>query len=299
MRRLGHRPGDHRGVVCSHGHFDHTTGLDGLIAGWAARTLPVLIHPDFWYAPPGPAPAGERAVEIPATSRSALEGAGFTIVEEAPAELPLRRIGAGHRRGRPTTGYEPGFPLQEAWQGDHWVPDPLVLDDQAVVIPVRDQGSGRDLRVRPRRDREHQRYARRLTGVDRGLRRDGWLPPERAACSSRSSDAFATTFCRWSPSTWCPPTARAGGPSTRSHAPSGTATFPTASEPGSSSSCVALVSRPFRSCTLRGAPRRQTDGTIIGRRHRGGSPSPSEPNGRVGPSGCGVPAEPSARGGHP
>ena len=38
------------------------------------------------------------------------------------------------------TGYEPGFPPQQAWLGDRWEPDPLVLDDQAVVINLRDKG---------------------------------------------------------------------------------------------------------------------------------------------------------------
>src|SRR4029077_15627022 len=36
--------------------------------------------------------------------------------------------------------YEPGFPVQEAWRNDRWEPDPLVLDDQAMIINVRDQG---------------------------------------------------------------------------------------------------------------------------------------------------------------
>ena len=39
-----------------------------------------------------------------------------------------------------TTGYEPGFPPQQAWLGGSWQPDPLVLDDQALIINVRDRG---------------------------------------------------------------------------------------------------------------------------------------------------------------
>ncbi len=31
MRRLGVDPSGIEAIVCSHGHFDHTTGLDGLI----------------------------------------------------------------------------------------------------------------------------------------------------------------------------------------------------------------------------------------------------------------------------
>ena len=83
----------------------------------------------------------------PTTSRSALEGAGFTIVEERQPSFLFEGSVLVTGEVDRTTGYEPGFPLQEAWQGDRWVPDPLVLDDQAVVIHVRDRGLHRDLRV--------------------------------------------------------------------------------------------------------------------------------------------------------
>ncbi len=39
-----------------------------------------------------------------------------------------------------TTGYEPGFPPQQAWLDGRWQPDPLVLDDQALIVNVRDRG---------------------------------------------------------------------------------------------------------------------------------------------------------------
>jgi 7,8-dihydropterin-6-yl-methyl-4-(beta-D-ribofuranosyl)aminobenzene 5'-phosphate synthase len=39
-----------------------------------------------------------------------------------------------------TTGYEPGFPPQQAWLGGSWQPDPLVLDDQALIVNVAGRG---------------------------------------------------------------------------------------------------------------------------------------------------------------
>ena len=35
------------GVVLSHGHFDHTGGLNGLPAG-LRKGLPLIVHPDAW-----------------------------------------------------------------------------------------------------------------------------------------------------------------------------------------------------------------------------------------------------------
>ena len=39
-----------------------------------------------------------------------------------------------------STGYEPGLPPQQAWLGGRWEPDPLVLDEQALIVSVRDKG---------------------------------------------------------------------------------------------------------------------------------------------------------------
>ncbi len=49
MRLLGIDPSTLEAIVCSHGHFDHTTGIDGLIRTLGRANLPVLIHPHFWW----------------------------------------------------------------------------------------------------------------------------------------------------------------------------------------------------------------------------------------------------------
>src|SRR6185312_5249314 len=45
MRRLEVDPSGIETIVCSHGHYDHTTGLDGLIRRLGSVNLPILIHP--------------------------------------------------------------------------------------------------------------------------------------------------------------------------------------------------------------------------------------------------------------
>src|ERR1700730_14084075 len=81
MDRLEIDARDVEAIVCSHGHFDHNAGLDGFIRRVGQSNVPVLIHPDFWNRRRVRIPGGEPR-EIPTTSRSALQGAGFTIVEE-------------------------------------------------------------------------------------------------------------------------------------------------------------------------------------------------------------------------
>jgi 7,8-dihydropterin-6-yl-methyl-4-(beta-D-ribofuranosyl)aminobenzene 5'-phosphate synthase len=139
MDRLQLDPRDLEAIVCSHGHFDHTAGLDGLVRRLGRANLPVLLHPDFWNRRRVILP-GRDPIELPTTSRGALEGAGFRIIEERQPSFLFENAVLVTGEVDRTSGYEPGFPMQEAWRGDHWAPDPLVLDDQAVIINVRDRG---------------------------------------------------------------------------------------------------------------------------------------------------------------
>jgi len=66
--------------VCSHGHFDHTTGIDGLVRAVKRVNMPVPIHPHFWRRR-GVMLPGRDPLELPTTSRSALAEAGFDVIE--------------------------------------------------------------------------------------------------------------------------------------------------------------------------------------------------------------------------
>ena len=139
MRRLEVDPSGIETIICSHGHFDHTAGLDGLIRRLGRVNLPVLIHPDFWrrrrLAIPGRDPQ-----EIPTTSRRALVEAGFEVIEEQQPSFLFNRSVLVTGEVPRTTGYEAGFPLQQAWLDGRWQPDPLVLDDQALIVDIKDKG---------------------------------------------------------------------------------------------------------------------------------------------------------------
>jgi 7,8-dihydropterin-6-yl-methyl-4-(beta-D-ribofuranosyl)aminobenzene 5'-phosphate synthase len=139
MDRLQIDPKNVEAIVCSHGHYDHTTGLDGLIRRVGASNLPVLLHPDFWNRRRMTIP-GREPREVPTTSRSALQGAGFEIIEERQPSFFFDNSVLVTGEVDRTTDYEPGLPMQEAWHNDHWEPDPLVLDDQAIIVNVRDRG---------------------------------------------------------------------------------------------------------------------------------------------------------------
>jgi 7,8-dihydropterin-6-yl-methyl-4-(beta-D-ribofuranosyl)aminobenzene 5'-phosphate synthase len=139
MRRLRIDPSDIDIIVLSHGHWDHTTGMDGLVEELGSPNMPVLIHPEFWSHRRVVLP-GRDPIELPSTSKSALEGAGFEIVEERQPSFLLDGSLLVTGEVDRTTDFERGFPGHEAHRDDGWQPDPLILDDQALVAYVRGRG---------------------------------------------------------------------------------------------------------------------------------------------------------------
>jgi 7,8-dihydropterin-6-yl-methyl-4-(beta-D-ribofuranosyl)aminobenzene 5'-phosphate synthase len=139
MRRLGIDPRDVEVVVLSHGHFDHTTGLDGFLRSVGRTNIPVVVHPFLWtkrrLAIPGIEP-----IEIPTMSRRAVESAGFTIAESTQPSLLFKDSVLITGEVARTSGFESGMPFHEADQGDGWEPDPLILDDQALVVHLKGAG---------------------------------------------------------------------------------------------------------------------------------------------------------------
>ncbi len=65
-----------------------------------------------------------------------------------------------------TSGFEPGFPPQQALRDGQWQPDPLVLDDQALIVHVRGKGLVVLTGCGHAGIVNITRYARRLTGID-------------------------------------------------------------------------------------------------------------------------------------
>ena len=139
MRRLEIDPASIEAIVCSHGHFDHTAGLDGLVRALGRVNMPVLIHPHFWRRRRVIIP-GIDPLEIPTTSRRGLLDAGFEVIEARQPSFLFEDSVLITGEVPRTTGYEPGFPVQQAWNGADWEPDPLVLDDQALIVNVRGKG---------------------------------------------------------------------------------------------------------------------------------------------------------------
>ena len=138
--RLGADLSRIQGVVLSHGHFDHAGGLAGLAGKRGTRSLPMVLHPRAWTRRRLTVP-GADAQELPTLSKRALAGEGFEVIERREPSLLVDGSVLITGEVDRTTDFEHGMPpSHQAWTGDAWEHDPLVIDDQALVVHLRGKG---------------------------------------------------------------------------------------------------------------------------------------------------------------
>lgn len=201
--RLGIGLGDVHSVVLSHGHFDHVGGLAGL-AGRAV-SMPMIVHPRVWTRRRLMMPGNER--ELPTLSRRALSEEGYEVIERRVPSLLLDGSVLITGEVDRTTEFERGMPPpHQAWNGTDWVHDPLVIDDQALVVHLRGQGLVVVTGCGHAGAINIVRHAQRLTGVDRlhalvgGLHLGGpafepVIPPTIAALTDLSPALIVPGHC--------------------------------------------------------------------------------------------------------
>jgi 7,8-dihydropterin-6-yl-methyl-4-(beta-D-ribofuranosyl)aminobenzene 5'-phosphate synthase len=130
-----------QGVVLSHGHFDHVGGLAGLARRLGRSRMPIVVHPAAWtrrrLAPPGVEPT-----ELPILDPRALAAEGFTLVERKEPSLLVDGCVLITGEVDRVTDFEHGMPWpHQAWTGEAWQHDPVVIDDQALVVTSATAGS--------------------------------------------------------------------------------------------------------------------------------------------------------------
>jgi 7,8-dihydropterin-6-yl-methyl-4-(beta-D-ribofuranosyl)aminobenzene 5'-phosphate synthase len=165
--RLGIDMSDVNAVVLSHGHFDHAGGLAGLVGRRGATSMPMVVHPLVWtrrrLAPPGVNPE-----ELPTLSKRALTSEGFEVIERRQPSLLLNGSVLITGEVDRTTDFERGMPpAHQRWSNSAWEPDPLILDDQALVVHVRGKGLVVLTGCAHAGAVNIVRHAQRLTGVPR------------------------------------------------------------------------------------------------------------------------------------
>lgn len=138
--RLGTDLSQIQAVVLSHGHFDHAGGLAGLAGKQGTRSLPMVVHPMIWTRRRLAVP-GREPDELPTLSKRALEGEGFAVIERREPSLLADGCVLITGEVDRTTEFEHGMPpSHQRWAGSTWQHDPLVIDDQALVVHLHRRG---------------------------------------------------------------------------------------------------------------------------------------------------------------
>jgi 7,8-dihydropterin-6-yl-methyl-4-(beta-D-ribofuranosyl)aminobenzene 5'-phosphate synthase len=138
------------GIILSHGHFDHFSGLVNILKRISSRqssnhSVNIYTHPDAFLRRWEIFPDGKRA-RSPVLDEQQLQQLGAKIhkntgIGHLPSEeSPLLAITGEIPR---ETSFEKGFPYQYAEDPNNeknLIPDPLVKDDQAIVANISDRG---------------------------------------------------------------------------------------------------------------------------------------------------------------
>lgn len=139
------------GVILSHGHFDHFTGLANILKKISlsrrmSTGIDLLAHPEAFLKRWEVFQDGNRA-KMPFLDEEHLKKLGalihkrtgitFLPSDESPSLLVTGEIPR-------KTRFEKGFPFQyvenQSGNETRLIPDPLVRDDQAIVVNVKDKG---------------------------------------------------------------------------------------------------------------------------------------------------------------
>jgi 7,8-dihydropterin-6-yl-methyl-4-(beta-D-ribofuranosyl)aminobenzene 5'-phosphate synthase len=136
---LGLRPQDWSCIVLSHGHSDHTLGLIGLHRRLGRLSFPLTLHPDAYLKRAIIAPGGKVTPSVPLSRRGLLD-AGVELIETSRPSFVVEGMALVTGQVERTNAFETGWPAHHAERNGILEPDPLICDDQGLVVNLRGKG---------------------------------------------------------------------------------------------------------------------------------------------------------------
>jgi 7,8-dihydropterin-6-yl-methyl-4-(beta-D-ribofuranosyl)aminobenzene 5'-phosphate synthase len=114
-------------------------GLPGIMERLGSRNMPLLLHPDAFLERKLIFPNGAE-VSLPPPRIADLRRENIEVIEEVGPSMLVDGMVLVSGEVARTTEFERGFPMHHAKRGDHWEPDPLIMDDQCAIVNVKDKG---------------------------------------------------------------------------------------------------------------------------------------------------------------
>jgi 7,8-dihydropterin-6-yl-methyl-4-(beta-D-ribofuranosyl)aminobenzene 5'-phosphate synthase len=136
-KRMGIELGEVEYVVLSHGHYDHFGGLVSVLKTINKTNLPLIVHKDM-FKTRGTENSNGIIRTYPKFPREQL-GSAQLINTKQPylvGDGTILMTGEIPRE----TSFEKGFLQHRTLMDGNWRPDPLILDDRAIVFNVKGKG---------------------------------------------------------------------------------------------------------------------------------------------------------------
>lgn len=139
METLGLDINDMQAIVLSHGHMDHTLGLPGLLDKIKSPGIPLVVHPDALLERKIMTPDGyENNISTPKLTEE--QQSKITLHKKSDPTLLLDNTLLVSGEIDRTTDFETGFPFNYTKRNGQWEHDPLILDDQCIILILRGKG---------------------------------------------------------------------------------------------------------------------------------------------------------------
>jgi 7,8-dihydropterin-6-yl-methyl-4-(beta-D-ribofuranosyl)aminobenzene 5'-phosphate synthase len=126
-------------VISSHGHIDHAGGLINVRRKMNAKRVPLILHEDAFKNRMVKFQNG-RTINLPAPDKSMLAQAGYEIIEKQSRSTWLDDSILATGEIARTNDFEKGFPNHYSEVEGEMENDPLIKDDQAIVLNVKNKG---------------------------------------------------------------------------------------------------------------------------------------------------------------
>jgi 7,8-dihydropterin-6-yl-methyl-4-(beta-D-ribofuranosyl)aminobenzene 5'-phosphate synthase len=125
-------------IVLSHGHYDHFGGLLSSVKAVGKAGLPIIVHEDMFRAR-GTAYADgtiRKCADFPTEAQLSPAKVIFT---KQPFLIAGNNVCVTGEIPR-TTSFETGLMNHKSFVNGSWQPDPLIMDDRAIVMNVKGKG---------------------------------------------------------------------------------------------------------------------------------------------------------------
>lgn len=126
-------------VALSHGHSDHTGGMEKLTALIGRGNIPFVVHPSVFKSPRYLKFGEEFKINFPKLTREMVKQAGLAVVETEKPYLLLNDTILFLGEIPRSTDFEKGWPIVHYQKDGHEVWD-AIEDDTSIVMNIKDKG---------------------------------------------------------------------------------------------------------------------------------------------------------------